>query len=98
MRTLYLYPFLLLFSIWLTYYLTKRSNEKYWRGIINAQQIPTYWDAEPICPYCGNINEAAYGLEDDEVWHPVICSGCEQVFYVKHKFELTHKVAKEKPE
>ncbi len=78
-----------------TYHITKKSQKRYWQKIIQSQEIPLYWDAEPKCPYCGETQEAIFGLNDDGEWFSVICSNCEKTFGIKPYFEMNHEIKQE---
>lgn len=73
----------------------KSEEKKYWKKILANQRVPMYWDAAPKCPYCGQINEAAFGLEEDGEWHTTYCFVCDKTFWIKPRFELTSEVTKD---
>lgn len=85
-------------TIIITRYIIKRNRDEYWRNILKQLPIPLYWDAEPKCPYCGETQEVAVGLEQDEQITWTICSKCEKTFYIKPKFTLTHEIVQNEGE
>jgi hypothetical protein len=81
---------LIIIAVFVTYILTKRSQEKYWRRILKLHDSQLVaWDFEPKCPYCERVNEAAFTLGEEDKWYPITCVNCQKEFEVMPMFETT---------